>query len=152
MGGRKFYTNAAVAGWLREYFGRIGIHYDAILHTGRQLATLGAPVAYQVRGDEVYFRQVSPALQAASVAVGDQLTAVDGTFVDRRNYAAALEKIAARPAGAALPLGIRRAGAPAQTVRVQPVVAEDVQRYRFAPDPAATPDQLAARATWLKNL
>lgn len=137
---------------LREYFGRIGIRYDAVLHTGRQLATLGAPVAYQVRGDEVYFRQVSPALQAASVAVGDQLTAVDGTFVDRRNYAAALDKIAARPAGTALPLDIRHAGAPAQTVRVQPVVAEDVQRYRFAPDPAATPDQLAGRATWLKNL
>lgn len=136
---------------LREYFGRVGIRYDAVLHTGHQVATLG-PVAYQVRGDEVYFKQVSPALQAAGVAVGDQLTAIDGTFVDRRNYAGALDKIVARPAGSDLALRTRRAGAPAQEVRVKLATSEEIQRYHFAPDPAATPDQLAARAAWLKNL
>ncbi|AMJ67952.1 hypothetical protein AXW84_00935 [Hymenobacter sp. PAMC 26628] len=137
---------------LKEYFGRIGIRYDAVLHTGRQVATLG-PVAYDVREGNVYYKQVGPALQAAGVAVSDQLVALGGVPLAGPRYLALdPDQLAARPPGSDLALSIRRAGAPAKEVRVKLAAAEDVQRYHFAPDPAATPGQLAARAVWLKNL
>jgi hypothetical protein len=36
-------------------------------------------------------------------------------------------------------------------VQVKLTSGEEIQRYYFAPDPAAT-EQLAARAIWLRNL
>ena len=137
---------------LQAYFGRLGIRYEAALHTGYQVATLG-PVAYELREGNVYYKRVSPLLQAVGVAVGDQLMAVDNVAVEGPRYLALdPEKMKARRPGSDLALRLRHGNAPAKEVHVKLAAIEEIHRYSFVPDPAATPDQLAARAVWLRNL
>ncbi|SMB98333.1 peptidase M61 domain protein [Hymenobacter roseosalivarius DSM 11622] len=135
---------------LQEYFAKVGIRYNRSLRTGRQIATLGQ-ASYQVRGDEVYFTALSAPLQAAGVRQDDQLAGIDGTFVDRRNFASVIGQVKSRPAGSELSLTIRRDGKE-QPVRVRLGATEEVKSYDFAPDPNATPAQLALREAWMKNL
>jgi predicted metalloprotease with PDZ domain len=135
---------------LQEYFAKVGIRYDRSLRTGRQIATLGQ-ASYQVRGDEVYFTAVSAPLQAAGVRPGDQIAGLDGTFVDRRNFASAVSKVRERAPNTELPITIRRDGKE-QVVRVRLASTDEVKSYAFEPNPTATPAQLALREAWMKNL
>lgn len=131
-----------------EYFGRLGIQYTAVRHTGRQLATLG-PVAFGRREDRtLYFKQLSSLLHGAGLAVGDDLLALDGTALKQFDPLS----IAARPPGSVVTLRVRRAGGPPRDVPVTLGATEEIQRYLFTADPAATPDQLSARAAWQRNL
>jgi predicted metalloprotease with PDZ domain len=149
----KRYVQGAEPLPLQEYLGRLGIRYEAAKHTGHQVATLGA-VAFDRRKDgTVYFKQVSPSLQTAGIAPGDDLLAMGGEPVAPPAYAGLNRaKLAARQPGSDLVLNIRRGQAPAKDVHVKLAGIEDIQRYNFTADPAATPDQLAARAVWLRNL
>ncbi|MGY2132103.1 M61 family metallopeptidase [Hymenobacter sp. HD11105] len=135
---------------LQEYFAKVGIRYDRSLRTGRQIATLGQ-ASYQVRGDEVYFTAVSAPLQAAGVRPGDQIAGLDGTFIDRRNFASVVSKVRERTPNTELPITIRRDGKE-QTLRVRLASTDEVKSYAFEPNPAATPTQLALREAWMKNL
>ena len=115
----------------KEYFGRLGIQYSPIRHTGHQLATLG-PVALGRREDRtLYFKQVSPLLRAAGLAAGDDLLALDGAALPRFDPAG----LAARPPGSVVTLRIRRAGGPPQNVPVTLGSTEEIQRYLFIADP-----------------
>jgi S1-C subfamily serine protease len=134
---------------LQQYLGRVGIRYEAAHRTGRQLASLGA-VAYDRHEDgSVFIKQPSPAMQAAGIRPGDELLAVgDGPAYEGLSRS----RMAAHTPGTNLGLRIRRGTAAPKEVPVKLTSAEEMQRYYFAPDPAATPEQLAARATWLRNL
>ncbi|MCC2546590.1 peptidase [Hymenobacter sp. BT175] len=134
----------------REYFAKVGVRYDPILRTGRKVASLGKS-GYVVKDDGVFIDQPSAELQAAGIQRGDQLTGVAGTFVDRRNYMPVLGAVTKREPGSTVELTIRRAGAE-QKVPVRLAATDEVQRYVFAIDPAATPAQLALRQAWTKNL
>jgi predicted metalloprotease with PDZ domain len=135
---------------LQEYMAKVGVRYDARLRTANKVGALG-PVAFEVRDANVFFTKTNPTLQAAGIAAGDQLTAVAGTVVDRRNYTRVLDGLAARPPGAAVPFTVRRDGT-AQTVTVKLAEAQETKRYHFAVDPAAAPAQLALRQAWMRNL
>lgn len=135
---------------LQEYFAKVGVRYDPVLRTGRQVASLGKST-YTIKDAEVYFNQVSAPLQAAGIMSGDQLVGLDGAFVDRRNYIALLNQVPARAPGSELTVAVRRNGAN-QTVKVKLPATEEVRRYNFAPDPTATPAQLALRQAWMTNL
>jgi predicted metalloprotease with PDZ domain len=149
----KRYVQGAEPLPLQQYLGRIGIRYEAAHHTGRQLASLGS-VAYDRREDgSVFIKRPSPAMQAAGIVPGDELLAVGDVPVVGPAYAGlSKSRMAARTPGTDLGVRIRRGTAAPKEVPVKLTSAEEIQRYYFAPDPAATPEQLAARATWLRNL
>ncbi|GAB3226212.1 peptidase M61 [Hymenobacter seoulensis] len=131
---------------LQEYYAKVGIRYEPIQHTGKQVATLG-PLGLAPRETSVYFTKVGGPTQAAGIQVGDQLVAVDGV----RNDFTALRRVSSRQPGSELPITISRNGQE-QTVRVKLGSTEEVKRYVFTQDAAATPAQLALREVWLKNL
>jgi predicted metalloprotease with PDZ domain len=149
----KQYVQAAEPLPLQQYLGRVGIRYEAAHRTGRQLASLGA-VAYDRHEDgSVFIKQPSPPMQAAGIRPGDELLAVgDVPVVGPAYEGLSRSRMAARTPGTNLGLRIRRGTAAPKEVQVKLTSGEEIQRYYFAPDPAATPEQLAARATWLHNL
>jgi hypothetical protein len=92
-------------------------------------------------------------MQAAGIMPGDELLAAGDVPVVGPAYAGiSKSRMAARTPGTNLGLRIRRGTAAPKEVQVKLTSAEKIQRYYFAPDPAATPEQLAARAIWLRNL
>jgi len=131
---------------LAEYYAKVGVTYAPIQHTGKQIATVGA-IGLAPREAGVYFTRVAGPVAAAGVQTGDQLVAVDGV----RNDYAGLRRAASRAPGSELPLTIVRNGQE-QVVRVKLGSTEEVKRYVFAQNAAATPAQLALREVWLKNL
>ncbi|AHJ96910.1 M61 family metallopeptidase [Hymenobacter swuensis] len=131
---------------LAEYYAKVGVNYQPIVHTGKQVATVGA-IGLAPREANVYFTRVTGPVAAAGVQVGDQLVAVDGV----RNDFTGLRRAGSRAPGSELPLTISRSGQE-QTVRVKLGSTEEVKRYVFTQNPTATAAQLALREAWLKNL
>ncbi|KUG09938.1 PDZ domain-containing protein [Solirubrum puertoriconensis] len=136
---------------LKEYYAKVGIRYDAALRTGRKLASLGANGYAMTANGGIGFSQVSPLLQACGVAQGDQLVAYNGTAVQPQNMRDILTAMQGGKPGDQVELTIRRDGAE-KKIRCRSVEREEIKRYHFATDPNATPQQLALRDAWSKNL
>jgi predicted metalloprotease with PDZ domain len=132
---------------LQEYYSKIGIRYQRAMPTGKQIATLGA-IGLESRETSVYFTKVGGPLQTAGIQVGDKLVAIDGA---RTNIAPVLRQLPTRAPGTVVSFIISRNGQE-QTVPVKLASTEEIKRYVFTQDPAATPAQLALRQAWLKNL
>ncbi|TGD79666.1 PDZ domain-containing protein [Hymenobacter wooponensis] len=132
---------------LQEYYSKIGVRYQKAVPTGKQITTLGS-IGLEARETSVYFTKVGGPLQAAGIQVGDQLVAIDGA---RTNIGTVLRQIPSRAPGTIVPFIVSRNGQE-QTLQVKLGSTEEIKRYVFTQDPAATPAQLALRQTWLKNL
>ncbi|TGE26440.1 M61 family metallopeptidase [Hymenobacter metallicola] len=137
---------------LQEYYAKVGIRYTPVLHTGRQVTSLGAGgVSFASSGTTVQFDAVPATLQACGIASGDELVASGSTAITPYTLKQALTELKARKPGEEYELTIRRGGAE-KKVRCQLVAQEDIKRYDFAVAPDATPAQLTLRQAWLKNL
>ncbi|GAB2962208.1 peptidase M61 [Hymenobacter coalescens] len=135
---------------LREYYAKVGIRYDAARRPGQKMASLGTN-GYAAQAAGVQFSEVSPVLQACGVRPGDQFVAFNGTAVQPETLRATLTAMQSGQPGAEVELTVRRDGKD-QKVRCRTQEKDVVQRYHFAVDPQATPEQLALRTAWLKNL
>ncbi|TGE06345.1 M61 family metallopeptidase [Hymenobacter fodinae] len=132
---------------LQEYYSKIGVRYQKAVPTGKQVTTLG-PMSLEARETNIYFTKTGGPLQAAGIQAGDQLVAIDEA---RTNMGAALRQIMSQAPGTVVPFTISRNGKE-QTLPVKLGSMEEIKRYVFTQDPAATPAQLALREVWLKNL
>jgi predicted metalloprotease with PDZ domain len=135
---------------LQQYYANVGIRYAPVLSTGRKLSTLGRS-SYALNGQKVNFEKVSDHLKSCGVQDGDRLTAFNGEPVIPTTFKAIMSKLESTKPGADAELTIERDGKE-QKIRCRLLEKEDVQRYAFVPDPAATPAQLALRQAWMKNL
>jgi predicted metalloprotease with PDZ domain len=135
---------------LQEYYGKVGIRYDAALATGRKLGSLGTN-GYGMQAAGLTFTQVSSVLQACGVAQGDQLVAFNGQALKPETIRATFAAMQAVPPATDVELTIRHEGTE-KKIRCRTVERPEIKRYNFALNPQATPQQLALRQAWLKNL
>ncbi|QDA59897.1 M61 family metallopeptidase [Hymenobacter jejuensis] len=134
---------------LAEYFGKVGIQYTPVLHTGRKLATLGT--GFMPRDGQLTFTQVGAPLKASGISDGDQLVAYQGNAVTLNNAMQTLGQVKASKPGQEVELTIRHDSAE-KKIRYHLQEQDEVKRYSFTPMPNATPAQLALRKAWMTNL
>jgi predicted metalloprotease with PDZ domain len=135
---------------LQEYYSKVGISYAPTRLTGKKLASLGTN-NYTVSGTGIAFAEVSPTLSACGVSKGDKLLAYNGTAVVPQTMRATLAAMQSGTPGTDVELTIQRDGTE-KKVRCRTIERAETKRYDFAIDPNATPQQLALRQAWLKNL
>ena len=135
---------------LQEYYSKVGVRYSPALRTGNKLSSLGAN-GYAMGKNGLVFTEVSPLLQACGVAQGDQFVAFNGTPVRPETFRQTLTAMQTGKPGDEIELTISHEGKE-KKVRCRSVERDEIKRYFFAVDPQATPQQLALRQAWLKNL
>jgi predicted metalloprotease with PDZ domain len=134
---------------LQEYFGKIGILYKPVFATGKKLPSLGMrpfPV-----NDTLRLKQVSEPLRQAGIQENDEWIAFNQQTIDQSTLPTVREQIRGLKAGDPYELTVRRNGQPV-TIKATMQEIDEVNRYVFEPNPQATPQQLALRERWQKNL
>ena len=85
------------------------------------------------------------------MAVGDQFVAYNGTPIRPETFRQTLTAMQSGKPGEEVELTISHEGKE-KKVRCRTQERDELKRYYFALDPQATPQQLALRQAWLKNL
>ncbi|MCC3156307.1 peptidase [Hymenobacter sp. 15J16-1T3B] len=135
---------------LQEYYAKVGISYSPVYRTGRKFGSLGIN-GYAPKNGGLAFAQVSPTLQACGVAVGDQFVAYNGAPITLETFRQTIMAMQSGQPGQEVELTIGHEGKE-KKVRCRTVERDETKRFYFAVDPQATPQQLALRQAWLKNL
>jgi predicted metalloprotease with PDZ domain len=136
---------------LAEYFGKVGIRYQRLFDTGKLLPSLGFSLT--TTSDGIYLTQLTDSARAFGFRDGDVLVRALDQEVRPENMREVLSKLKAPGVGKPYEIAVRHQE-PKEIVMIKGRVQQrhDVKNHYFAPDPAATPDQLALRAAWMKNL
>ena len=142
------YVKAAEPLPLAEYFGKVGIRYDRTFVKGKVTA-LG--LSFSVTPKGIVIAQVGDSARAFGFREGDELVRATGEAVTRANVRDVLVRLRQPGAGKPYEMTVWRDGQEI-TVRGRLQLRDDVQQYVFRPDPAATPQQLALREAWMRNL
>ncbi|RAK68422.1 peptidase [Hymenobacter edaphi] len=135
---------------LQEYYSKVGVQYAPVYRTGRKLGSLGLN-GYAPKNGGLAFAQVSATLQACGVAPGDQFVAYNGAPLTLETFRQTIMAMQSGKPGEEVELTISREGKE-KKVRCRTVERDETKRFYFAVDPQATPQQLALRQAWLKNL
>lgn len=134
---------------VQESFARVGVEYLPELHTGNMQPSFGVQVG--VFGDRLQFVGVGDVAAACGLAVGDVLLAMDDLEVTLANAQQAYVTLHGLGAGEPFVMRVARGDDELEfTCAKQLVEVVDTHVLRFDPD--ATPEQLALRDVWLRNL
>lgn len=134
---------------LKEYYATIGIQYWPNYPTGGKLPSIGT--RFELHPDRVIIQKPNTQMQACGLTDGDLLLAFEQEKITRKNVIEVLEKIKNLPVGTEYALTVSHKGK-TKTVRCKLQQKDEVKEFYFAPNPRATPEQLAQREKWMKNL
>ncbi|WP_347158106.1 PDZ domain-containing protein [Pontibacter chitinilyticus] len=135
---------------IAEYYNKLGINYQPLVKSGVQKPFLGYD--FTVTGDgAITFVQVDDEISQGGLQNQDRLVAKDGVPVTLQNAQQELKKLAAAKPGDKIKYTVLRNGEQKQVITTV-LQREEEQKHVFTPDPQATPQQLALRASWLRNM
>jgi len=135
---------------LSEYFGKVGIRYARQQRLGRQLPSLG--LALTLTSDGVRLTHLGDSARAFGFREGDELVRAAGEAVERTNVVELLKKVKEPGIGKPFELTVRRGDGREYTIGGRIQAREETKDFSFWADPAATPQQLALRQAWMRNL
>ncbi len=134
---------------LAEYFGKVGIRYQRRLLTGKMLPSLDA--SFTLTPDSVFIVRPRDSARAFGVQENDRLLRLNDVPITNQNFSEEATHIKQSGIGTPFTLTVRR-GAQEYRLRGRVQQRAEAKSYYFFPDPAATSEQLALRAAWLRNL
>jgi predicted metalloprotease with PDZ domain len=134
---------------IEESFARVGVAYEPEVHTGEMQPSFAVQIG--VHGDRLQFVGVGEAAAACGLAVGDVLLMMDDMDVTLATAQPAFVKLHGLGVGDPFVLQVRR-GDDALALTCEKQLVEVVQRHVLRFDPDATPEQVALREAWLRNL
>ncbi|QCR21291.1 peptidase [Pontibacter sp. SGAir0037] len=134
---------------LADYFGKLGINYSKSTQTGNLQPYFG--YEFNVHDGKIIFVKVSEELQKMGLRDGDALVSLNGTDITFQNVQEEFEKLMAAKKGDVNTYQVLRNGSKAE-VKTTVLEKEQELRHHFELDKQASPEQLALRANWLKNL
>jgi len=132
-----------------EYFGKLGLHYTPAQKTGKKTTTLG--YSFDFNAGNIVFANVGEEAKALGLQPNDVLVAFDGTPITLENVSQELSKLRQLKAGDSYTFTIAREGKQ-QEVKLQLLEKDEVIKHLFAVNEQATPQQVALRSSWMKNL
>lgn len=131
------------------YFGKLGINYEAAKSTGNKVKVLGYSIG--APGGVLSLTQVEEEMQKAGLQAGDEIIALDGTAVSLENANQVLPKLGTLNIGDSYTLTIKRNGEQ-KDIACKIQNKDEIKKHLFEVNEQATPQQLALRTSWLKNL
>ncbi|MBB6612436.1 PDZ domain-containing protein [Pontibacter sp. Tf4] len=131
------------------YFGKLGINYEGTVSTGNKVKGLGYAIG--APGGVLSLTQVEAEMQQAGLQAGDELIALDGTPLSLGNANQVLPKLGTLQIGDSYTFTIKRNGEQKDVV-CKILSQEEVKKHMFEVNEQATPQQLALRTAWMKNL
>lgn len=135
---------------LAETFAKVGVKYTPELRTGEQEASFDMTLS--VAGQQVVVVGTpSGAAAACGIRTGDAVIAVEGREVTLQTAQQVFEPLQAAATGEPFTLTLRRSGEDL-TVTCAKESIERVERHVLQIDPEATPEQVALREAWSRQL
>ena len=143
------YVRAAEPLPLTAYFSKIGIDYRRYYRTGKTVPSLNA--AFTLTPDSIFIVRPGDSARAFGMMENDRLLRLNEVPVTAENFSLEATRIKKAGIGTAFTLTVRRKGQE-RLLRGRVQGVPEKKSFYFFPDPAATPEQLALRAVWLRNL
>jgi len=134
---------------VESYFGKLGINYQAAVNTGNKVKGFGYAIG--APGGVLSLTQVGEEMQKAGLQPGDELVAFDGVALSLGNANQVLPRLGTLNMGDAYTFTIKRNGEE-KVVQCKILSMDEVKKHAFEVNEQATPQQLALRNNWLKNL
>ncbi len=134
---------------MAEYYQKIGIEYVPEFSTGEQIASFGMQVGLD--GTNLVLVGVGEIAEGCGLALGDALVGFDGmevTLQTAQHVLAAFHSIAADED---FTIKIRR-GEKEHEFTCAKRMVDRIDKHVFRVDSEATPEQVALRTAWMKNL
>ncbi|QJW90905.1 peptidase [Spirosoma taeanense] len=133
----------------KEYYGKLGIMYTPAVNTGQKTPTIGMRPAFN--DNKFYLTKLDSALVKAGLQENDEWVAYNQQPVTMEGIRTIQGELMQLKPGDTYDLTVRRNGK--EMVVKTPVLEKElVLRYKFEPDPQASPQQLQLREIWMKNL
>ncbi|GAB4041067.1 M61 family metallopeptidase [Spirosoma jeollabukense] len=132
-----------------EYYGKLGIRYSPTVPTGQKIASVGMRPSFN--NNKFYLTKLDDALLKAGLQEDDEWLTYNQQPVTLENIGHIQRELRQLKAGDTYDVTVRRNG---QEIPVKNAILEKelILRYKFEPDPQATPQQLQLRDAWMKNL
>ena len=132
-----------------EYYGKLGITYSPTVPTGQKIASVGMRPTFN--NNKFYITKLDDALLKAGLQEDDEWLTYNQQPVTLENIGKIQRELTQLKAGDTYDVTVRRKG---QELTVKNAILEKelILRYKFDPDPQATPQQLQLRDAWMKNL
>ncbi len=134
---------------LAATFGKIGVRYERRHLTGKVLPSLGFSVNNAPTGNTVVL--LTDSARAFGLREGDELLRIGADLLTAENTRELLAKAKLVGFDGPYTVTVRRGGQE-HVVRGRIQRRLEAKDYYYAPDPAATLEQLALRAVWERNL
>ncbi|SFE93534.1 M61 family metallopeptidase [Spirosoma endophyticum] len=133
----------------KEYYGKLGISYLPAVPTGQKIASVGMRPSFN--NNKFYLTKLDDALRKAGLQEDDEWLTYNQQPVTLENIGKIQRELMQLKAGDTYDVTVRRNG---QEVPVKNAILEKelILRYKFEPDPQATPQQVQLRDAWMKNL
>ncbi|PRY05699.1 putative metalloprotease with PDZ domain [Pontibacter ummariensis] len=132
-----------------EYYSKLGIQYTAAKSTGNKIKGLGYGLS--VPDGRLRIAKVEAEMQEAGLRDMDALLALNGTTLTLQNATQVLGQLHNLQPGDRYTLTIERDGKKQEVIcKVQE--KEEVLKHLFELDQQATPQQVALRNSWMKNM
>lgn len=132
-----------------SYFSKLGINYIEAQPTGNKVKALG--YSFAAPGGVISAVQVNEDMQRAGLQNGDAVIALDGAEITLATANQVLSKLATLNIGDSYTLTIKRNGEQKDVV-CQIQGQEETLKHLFTVNEQATPQQIALRQAWMKNL
>lgn len=133
----------------KEYYGKLGISYLPAVPTGQKIASVGMIPSFN--NNKFYLTKLDDALRKAGLQEDDEWLTYNQQPVTLENIGKIQRELMQLKAGDTYDVTVRRNG---QEIPVKNAILEKelILRYKFEPDPQATPQQVQLRDAWMKNL
>ncbi|KAA3661662.1 MAG: peptidase, partial [Calditrichaeota bacterium] len=143
------YVKSAEAIPMRDYYGKIGIVYTETVHTGQIDTTAGLKLTMQ--NQKVVFNDLPEQTLAMGLQNGDAIKAINGKEFTMKNFRALFREINMLGLDEPYTVTVARDGEE-HTITLKKFTKEKIERHVFEIMDDPTPEQLALRQAWLKNL
>ncbi|MFD3001677.1 peptidase [Pontibacter toksunensis] len=132
-----------------EYYAKLGIEYIPQRGTGEKTAALGYTIA--APDGKLRIVEVEESMQQTGLLKSDEMIGLNGETVTLQNANQAFVKLAQLKPGDAYSLTVLRDG---QEIKVACTMQEKekIEHHQFEVNRQATPEQVALRNSWLRNM
>lgn len=135
---------------LAEYYGKLGILYTPTEATGQKVPSMG--YSFIVPDGKIRFAQVDEQLKQAGLQDSDELVAFEGVPITLRNISQELSKVHAMKPGDTYMLTVAHKDGTTADVKSTLLEKEQELKHQFKINEQATPEQVALRNSWMRNM
>ncbi|MBC5992648.1 M61 family metallopeptidase [Pontibacter cellulosilyticus] len=134
---------------LAEYYSKLGINYTPAVNTGTMIKSLGYNLG--APDGKIRVASIHESIKALGLQEFDEIVAVNGTALSLQNANQLVGGLHALQPGDTYKFTVSRKGEQ-QELQLKMIEKEKVLKHQFKLNEQATPQQVALRNNWMRNL